>query len=294
MDMKERLKNYSERPDPEVWERVRRTVRRQELRRQSVGGAVGAVIAVAAVAGVALWPYGGEEGRRDAATVPPPAAVAEMPAPPAVERDSGPAGGRQHLPQQRQETAAADRDAVPATPKAAATAVPPAPITESALPDVSDVEVVMSMPAVAVTPIAEELPIAEETPASVTAAPGPEEEAPAAADASENGQKRLLANETAGDTVLWIPNAFAPASDNPEITTFRARLNRPGDALLNYRIAVFNRAGHQVFGSTDLNQPWDGTYKGRPLPQGAYVYVVHYVDKDGLTHRRKGTVALIR
>lgn len=101
-------------------------------------------------------------------------------------------------------------------------------------------------------------------------------------------------NSAVEDTILWVPNAFAPSSDNPDITTFRARLNQSGASVANYRIRIFNRQGHLVFHSIDINQAWDGTYKGRALPQGGYVYVIRYVDRDGLIHQRKGTVALIR
>ncbi len=115
-------------------------------------------------------------------------------------------------------------------------------------------------------------------------------------DVATEPQQPVQKAATSGqdDTILWIPNAFAPASDDASITIFRPRLSRPGETLTDYRLAIFNRRGMQVFHTNSLDQGWNGTYNGRPLPQGAYVYVIYYTDKDHIRHQRKGTVTLIR
>ncbi len=115
-------------------------------------------------------------------------------------------------------------------------------------------------------------------------------------DVASEPQQPVQKAATSGqdDTILWIPNAFAPASDDASITIFRPRLSRPGETLTDYRLAIFNRRGMQVFHTNSLDQGWNGTYNGRPLPQGAYVYVIYYTDKDHIRHQRKGTVTLIR
>jgi gliding motility-associated-like protein len=115
-------------------------------------------------------------------------------------------------------------------------------------------------------------------------------------DVATEPQQPVQKATTSGqdDTILWIPNAFAPASDDASITIFRPRLSRPGETLTDYRLAIFNRRGMQVFHTNSLDQGWNGTYNGRPLPQGAYVYVIYYTDKDHIRHQRKGTVTLIR
>ena len=96
------------------------------------------------------------------------------------------------------------------------------------------------------------------------------------------------------DMLLWFPNVFAPASDNEEINRFRAQLNKEGAMVKDFRMAVYNRAGARVFFSSDINEAWDGTRDGQPLPQSAYVYVVFYTDSEGMQHHCKGTVTLVR
>ena len=46
----------------------------------------------------------------------------------------------------------------------------------------------------------------------------------------------------------------------------------------------------------NLADSWDGTYKGAPCPQGAYVYLITYTTVSQPSHpqRVKGTVLLLR
>jgi len=73
---------------------------------------------------------------------------------------------------------------------------------------------------------------------------------------------------------LYIPNAFMPTI-GPEGT----RVFRPvGVGLSEYSIAVYDKWGNRVFESTKLEngiptETWDGTWNGKELAQGAYVWV---------------------
>lgn len=40
-------------------------------------------------------------------------------------------------------------------------------------------------------------------------------------------------------------------------------------------VEIYNRWGDQVFYSKGYETPWDGTYKGKPLPVGTYYYVIN-------------------
>ncbi|WP_089321231.1 gliding motility-associated C-terminal domain-containing protein [Pontibacter ummariensis] len=42
----------------------------------------------------------------------------------------------------------------------------------------------------------------------------------------------------------------------------------------NCRIQVFTRWGNKVYESTGYNEPWNGTYNGKPLPMAAYYYII--------------------
>lgn len=294
--MDNKLRNYSSQPDPEVWNKIRKTLRRQELRRQMVGGSIGAVIAVAAIVAVSLWPFNTPSASNET-VVPTVAQVTKAPAQatPAMEQEVEAAKMQVQQPFQAPSSHISKNNE---------TAVQQASLPSLSVPVVSNnangqVLVVKpesysaeeNVPAVVAQPIT----FTEPTPAKVeTPAPAQVETNIVENKPIKQVEKNTINNGVIEDTILWVPNAFAPSSDNPDITTFRARLNKADASVSNYRITIFNRQGHQVFHSIDINQSWDGTYKGRALPQGGYVYVIYYVDKDGLTHQRRGTVALIR
>jgi gliding motility-associated-like protein len=261
-----------------------------------VGGSIGAVIAVAAIVAVSLWPYNTPSASNET-VVPTVAQVTKAPAQatPAMEQEVEAAKMQVHQPFQAPSSHISKNNE---------TAVQQASLPSLSVPVVpsnanGQVLVVKpesysaeeNVPAVVAQPIA----LTEPTPAKVeTPAPAQVETNIVENKPIKQVEKNTINNGVIEDTILWVPNAFAPSSDNPDITTFRARLNKADASVSNYRITIFNRQGHQVFHSIDINQSWDGTYKGRALPQGGYVYVIYYVDKDGLTHQRRGTVALIR
>ena len=81
---------------------------------------------------------------------------------------------------------------------------------------------------------------------------------------------------------LYIPNAFAPLSPNPDVRLFKPK----GYNLKEFRIEVFSRWGELVWSSTELDnegrpvESWDGRYDGDLLPQGAYIWKVKAVFRD--------------
>jgi gliding motility-associated-like protein len=84
-----------------------------------------------------------------------------------------------------------------------------------------------------------------------------------------------------------IPNAFTPNNDGLN--------DKWGIPFLNLYakcdVKIFNRYGQLIFHSQGYQQPWDGTFKGDPMPVGTYVYIID-------TKRQKklytGIVSLIR
>jgi gliding motility-associated-like protein len=48
-------------------------------------------------------------------------------------------------------------------------------------------------------------------------------------------------------------------------------------------VTIFNRWGEQLFNANGMEyaeNPWDGTYKGRKLPFGAYFYIINLKNGD--------------
>lgn len=90
-----------------------------------------------------------------------------------------------------------------------------------------------------------------------------------------------------------LPNAFSPNGDGKN-DLFRA-IQETGCNFSAYSLDVYNRWGDRVFHTEDINEGWDGTYKGREAVADVYMYVVQY--RSGVKakkHSQKGDVTLIR
>lgn len=84
----------------------------------------------------------------------------------------------------------------------------------------------------------------------------------------------------------FIPNIFTPNGDNynPRFTVHGSNFCK------TYQIQIFNRWGERVFESGDILDSWDGTYKGKDVPDGVYFYIIKgdKVDRAGtVTVKRK-------
>jgi gliding motility-associated-like protein len=86
---------------------------------------------------------------------------------------------------------------------------------------------------------------------------------------------------------IKVPNAFSPNSDG---------INDKWEILYlesypGCEVEVFNRYGQPVFRSIGYSTPWDGTYKGTPLPVGTYYWIIN--PKNG-RKALNGSVTIIR
>ena len=91
---------------------------------------------------------------------------------------------------------------------------------------------------------------------------------------------------------VWIPNAFMP--DNPQGNN---RFGTISKGTTKQEMYIYNRRGQLVFHCEGTDCTWDGRDgNGELCPQGAYVYLIRYVNKFNpeKTQVRKGTVTLIR
>lgn len=89
---------------------------------------------------------------------------------------------------------------------------------------------------------------------------------------------------------IHVPNAFSPDGDG-----FNDRFNAVADGVEEYLIEIYNRWGEKVYFSENINESWDGTYKGSNAIQDAYVYVIKAKGIEDLYPTTlKGTVSLVR
>ena len=112
-----------------------------------------------------------------------------------------------------------------------------------------------------------------------------------------NGDKCMVERSTevrqSCSEVVFVPNTFTPNKDwkNDVFTITATNMDK-------FEFRIFNRWGEVVFYSTDADFTWDGTFKGKPLPDGVYVWRMDYTIKlrDGSYEDRdeSGSITLMR
>ena len=85
-------------------------------------------------------------------------------------------------------------------------------------------------------------------------------------------------------------NAFTPNGDGIN-DTWMVNL---GDCFTKARVEVFNRYGGKVYESSAYRNDWNVTYKGDPLPDGTYYYVITLELINGKKTYHKGKVTILR
>jgi gliding motility-associated-like protein len=89
--------------------------------------------------------------------------------------------------------------------------------------------------------------------------------------------------------MLWIPNAFTPnndlLNDTFKVTTL---------GIEKLKISIFNSIGEEIYNSTNVDFTWDGTYKNKPVPEGAYIYLIQAIGTDKKIKFFRGSISLLR
>lgn len=86
-----------------------------------------------------------------------------------------------------------------------------------------------------------------------------------------------------------IPNAFSPNNDGLN-DTFGAT----GRFIESYTLRIFTSWGSPVFVSESLEDRWDGTQDGSPVPSGTYFYQVNATDQIGRSYNIRDVLTVIR
>lgn len=89
---------------------------------------------------------------------------------------------------------------------------------------------------------------------------------------------------------IYVASAFTPNNDaiNNVLHVITAGIK----TLRNF--TIYNRWGQVVFASSSNNYPvWDGTFKGKLVAQGTYMWVAEAVGYRGNVLQRKGTVMVL-
>ena len=90
---------------------------------------------------------------------------------------------------------------------------------------------------------------------------------------------------------IMVKNAFSPNGDG---INDKWSVYDDFGCLKNVTVHVYNRYGNRVFESRNYRNDWDGTYNGKPVPDGTYYAVIEFSLITGKTSTVKSDVTIIR
>lgn len=88
---------------------------------------------------------------------------------------------------------------------------------------------------------------------------------------------------------FYIPSAFTPDENGVNEEFYGS-----GIGIVEYRMRIYDRWGELIFESNEYDYHWDGSYKGRQVQKGVYIYVFDIKDVKGNPHVYRGHVTLFR
>jgi gliding motility-associated-like protein len=104
------------------------------------------------------------------------------------------------------------------------------------------------------------------------------------------GADSIIVGVTAtGANTFVVPNAFSPNADGHNDCF---GIDHWGNVQLE-QMQIYNRGGMLVFSTRDPSRCWDGTFRGKPQPAGAYAFIIKAHTACGEIIR-KGAVTLLR
>lgn len=104
-----------------------------------------------------------------------------------------------------------------------------------------------------------------------------------------NGCRNTDSIEVLIESSLYVPNSFTPNGDGTN-DFFRIEAREVHD----FQLYIFNRWGQLIYETTDPNDFWDGSHKGKGVQIDAYVWKIDYLDNQKVRHEFIGHVNVIR
>jgi gliding motility-associated-like protein len=104
---------------------------------------------------------------------------------------------------------------------------------------------------------------------------------------------------------ITVPDAFSPNGDGyndvlrvvtnvDKDMNYSNGFNGDGGAIVSMNFEIYNRYGQMVFRTTSAQEGWDGTFKGKALNVGTFVYKLEYRLINGLSGSLNGNVTLYK
>ena len=92
------------------------------------------------------------------------------------------------------------------------------------------------------------------------------------------------------EVLLEMPNVYTPDQDGVNDLFLPVKAQN----IASSSLTIINRWGEVVFESSDIQQGWDGMYKGNFLTDGVYFWKLDYEGTNKQTYHKTGTVSLVR
>lgn len=289
---KKQFENYEEQPKAELWDSIMSAVKRHNAaKRVRVISAVAASAVIAgAVATLLLVNRNTETPEPVVASAQPVVASEQV----VVENET---------PVVEEQNVAAVAETPKATINAKTTNAVASPVAKTVSEKTTQTKETRNDVAIVTNekePVVAETPAAPQAQTTVAAATTHQSNAPAKQPVVENNNKTMTVDNTntsssddggpvASELKIAVPTGIAPDQGQ----CFRVYSTRY-DLIKSFELFIYNRSGMLVFHTKDINECWDGTYKGKIMPVGACTYIVIYSDEQNKKHVEKGTVTVVR
>jgi gliding motility-associated-like protein len=90
--------------------------------------------------------------------------------------------------------------------------------------------------------------------------------------------------------IMHVPNAFTPNANN-----LNEGYKPVGTKYMKfYEMVIYNRWGQQIYKCNSIHESWDGTFGGKPVPEGAYVARIQILPMQGPRKIYETTVHILR
>ncbi|RMG25652.1 MAG: gliding motility-associated C-terminal domain-containing protein, partial [Bacteroidetes bacterium] len=102
---------------------------------------------------------------------------------------------------------------------------------------------------------------------------------------------RSLSNEVC---VPIKPNVFFADAFTPNGDGVNDKYLVKGMYVQTFNLKIYSRWGLLLFETDDIDKGWDGTFQGRNMPEGVYVYVAKGLGYNGVPYLYTGTITMFR
>jgi len=90
---------------------------------------------------------------------------------------------------------------------------------------------------------------------------------------------------------FFIPDIFTPNGSGP---TVNEKLCAFSNCVRQFNLIIYDRWGEKVFETSDINICWDGKYKDKEAPPGAYAYKAYLEQVNNNKINQTGVITLMR